>query len=88
MRVEGVELAKFSYERGQGWVTFDTTKTSPEQFLEELDRMTDYSGTVREFVSSESVPADEDLEAGPGDPSMPGMDGPAMDMSGEGMERP
>jgi len=46
-RVDGVREAEFSYERAEGYVTFDTTKTSPDVFLAELDRMTDYSGTVR-----------------------------------------
>jgi hypothetical protein len=61
-RVDGVEDAKFSYASAEGWVTFDTTMTSPEDFLAELSKMTDFSGTVREFVSAESVPADEELE--------------------------
>ena len=60
--VEGVEEAKFSYSGAEGWVTFDTTMTSPEEFLGELAEMTDFAGTVREYVSAESVPADDDLE--------------------------
>lgn len=57
-RVEGVEDAKFSYAGGEGWVTFDTTMTSPEEFLGELSRLTAFRGMVREFVSAESIPED------------------------------
>lgn len=46
--MEGVQKADFSYERAEGFVTYDPTKTSPEVFLAELARMTDYRGTVRE----------------------------------------
>ena len=53
--MEGVREAEFSYERAEGFVTFDTTKTSPEEFLAELDRMTDFSGTVRVDGDSESM---------------------------------
>jgi hypothetical protein len=86
MRVPGVEKAKFSYKRAQGWVTFDTTQTSPDEFLEELSRMTDYSGTVREFVSAEAVPADEELEVGLGDQMPSTEEDAAMDMNHEEME--
>ncbi len=58
-RVEGVREAEFSYERAEGFVTYDTTMTSPEEFLAELDRMTDYSGTVRAEAGSGSVEHDE-----------------------------
>ena len=54
-RVEGVREAKFSYERAEGFVTFDTTMTSPDVFLAELDRMTGFSGTVRADGDSESM---------------------------------
>ena len=57
-RVDGVREAEFSYERAEGFVTFDTTKTSPEEFLAELDRMTDFSGTVRDDPRSESMSHD------------------------------
>ncbi len=56
--MEGVREAEFSYERAEGFVTFDTTKTSPEVFLAELDRMTDFSGTVRADPHSESTSHD------------------------------
>jgi len=52
-RVDGVQEASFSYERAEGFVTFDTTVTSIEEILAELDRMTDYSGTVRETMTPE-----------------------------------
>lgn len=61
-RVDGVLDANFSYDGAEGWVTFDTTLTSPDEFLAELSRMTPFSGTVREFVSAGSVPEDEELE--------------------------
>lgn len=47
-RVEGVREATFSYERSEGFVTFDTTLTSVEAILAELDRMTAFRKTVRE----------------------------------------
>ena len=46
-RVDGVQDARFSYERGEGLVTYDTTRTSPEQFIAALARMTDYRATLR-----------------------------------------
>ena len=56
--MEGVREATFSHERAEGFVTFDTTKTSPEEFLAELDRMTDFSGTVRADANSGSTSRD------------------------------
>ncbi len=47
--------ATFSYQNAEGLVTFDPTQTSPEEFLAELARMTDYRGTVRSEAGSESV---------------------------------
>ncbi len=58
-RVEGVREAEFSYERAEGFVTYDTTMTSPEEFLAELDRMTDYSGTIRAEPGSGAMDHDE-----------------------------
>lgn len=46
-RVEGVEDATFSFERGEGQVTYDPTRTNPETFIAELKRMTGYVATVR-----------------------------------------
>lgn len=51
--------AQFSYERAEGFVTYDTTTTSPEEFLAELDRMTDYSGTVRAEAGAEATEHEE-----------------------------
>jgi hypothetical protein len=47
-RVEGVRTATFSYERGEGVVTYDTTRTTPQAFIAELERMTGYSATLRD----------------------------------------
>ena len=47
-RVEGVQEASFSYERSEGFVTYDPEMTSPEEFLAELAEMTGFRGTVRE----------------------------------------
>ena len=49
----------FSYDRAEGFVTFDTTMTSPEEFLAELDRMTDFSGTVRADADSNATSHEE-----------------------------
>jgi copper chaperone CopZ len=49
-RVEGVREASFSYERSEGFVTYDPAVTSPEEFLAELAEMTDFRGTVREAL--------------------------------------
>ncbi|GMR13544.1 MAG: hypothetical protein BMS9Abin29_1756 [Gemmatimonadota bacterium] len=54
--MKGVKEAAFSYENAEGFVTFDPTQTSPEEFLAELARMTDYRGTVRAEPGSESAP--------------------------------
>ena len=47
-RVEGVHDATFSYDRAEGFVTFDTTVTSVSEIVAELERMTDFSATRRE----------------------------------------
>ncbi|MCH7992464.1 MAG: hypothetical protein IIC35_08610 [Gemmatimonadetes bacterium] len=52
-RLEGVREASFSFERSEGFVTFDATVTSAEEIVAELDRMTGYSGTVREVMTPE-----------------------------------
>ena len=54
-RVEGVQEARFSYERAEGFVTFDAELTSPEAILAELTRMTAFSGTVREPTAPEEA---------------------------------
>jgi hypothetical protein len=52
-RVEGVREATFSYERGDGFVTFDTTMTSVTEIAGELERMTGYTSTVRTAETNE-----------------------------------
>ena len=47
-RVEGVREARFSWELAEGFVTYDTRVTSAEAILAELERLTGFSGTVRE----------------------------------------
>ena len=60
-RVEGVQEASFSYERSEGFVTYDPAMTSPEEFLAELAGMTDFRGTVREAgVEGESASSDHE----------------------------
>jgi len=46
-RVEGVQDATFSFERGAGEVTYNPTRTDPEAFIAELARMTGFLATVR-----------------------------------------
>ena len=52
-RVEGVREARFSWEQAEGFVTYDTTLTSTEAILAELERLTAFSGTVREADGNE-----------------------------------
>ena len=47
-RVDGVERAEVSYEMGQAVVTFDSTATTPDQFIAELERVTGFKATVLE----------------------------------------
>lgn len=47
-RVDGVRNATFSYARGEGVVTYDATRTTPQAFIAELERMTGYVATVRD----------------------------------------
>ena len=61
-RVEGVQEASFSFARSEGFVTYDPAVTSPEEFLAELARMTDFRGTVRESdVAGEKDPSGSDM---------------------------
>ncbi len=61
-RVEGVQEASFSFERAEGFVTYDPAMTSPEEFLAELARMTDFRGTVRESgAGGEEDPSGNDM---------------------------
>jgi copper chaperone CopZ len=45
-RVGGVREARFSYTEGSGEVTFDTTRTSPAEFIERLTAMTGFDARV------------------------------------------
>ena len=51
-RIAGVQDAEFSYERGEGLVTYDPDSTSAETIIAELARMTGYVATVREGSTS------------------------------------
>ncbi len=62
-RVEGVREAKFSYDRGEGFVTFDRTVTSPEAFIAELERLTAFTAEVRETDSESTAAEHEDAES-------------------------
>lgn len=55
-RVEGVEEAEVSFEAGSGSVTYDPAVTSPEIFIAELQRMTDF--TARLADAGDTAPAD------------------------------
>lgn len=46
--MEGVHEAAFSYEHGEGFVTFDSTVTSVSEIVDHLDRSTGYRATMRE----------------------------------------
>ena len=41
-RVEGVREAQFSWELAEGFVTYDTTLTSAEVIVAELERLTGF----------------------------------------------
>lgn len=47
-RVEGVREASFSFDRAEGFVTYDTTKTSLPDIIAELERLTDFTATRRD----------------------------------------
>ena len=47
-RVDGVKEAEVSFESGQAVVTFDSTVTTPDHFIAELERMTGFKATVPE----------------------------------------
>ncbi len=47
-KVEGVQEAKFDYQRGEGFVTYDPEVTSPDAFIGQLHRLTAYRATLRE----------------------------------------
>ena len=47
MRVEGVSNAEFSFGDAAGYVVFDTTQTSLDEILGELERLTGFEATER-----------------------------------------
>lgn len=64
-RVEGVEEARFSYERGEGFVTYDPRRTKLEEIVAELKRMTGFDAVERETMEGDHAPSDgagEDAE--------------------------
>ena len=44
-RIEGVDSARFAYPEGTGTISYDTTVTSPDVFIPELERATGYRMT-------------------------------------------
>lgn len=51
-RIDGVREATFSHERGEGFVTLDTTVTSVADVAAELERRTGYGTTIRDSGES------------------------------------
>ncbi len=47
MRVEGVSDADFSFERGTGYVAFDSTQTTVVTITSELERLTGFTAAER-----------------------------------------
>ena len=45
-KVDGVEEASVSYETGEAVVSFDPERTSPDEFIAELTRLTGYTAVV------------------------------------------
>ena len=54
-RVEGVEDAEFSYERGEGFVAYDPSVTNVEAIVAELKRMTGFEATERATMEGDHV---------------------------------
>ncbi len=53
LRVDGVEAAEVSFPSGIASVVYDTSLTSPEEFIEELTRMTGFEATVGEIIQGQ-----------------------------------
>ncbi len=51
MRVEGVEEAEVLFPSGAASVVYDPSLTSPEDFIDELTRMTGYEATVTNIAT-------------------------------------
>ncbi len=56
LRVDGVEDAEVSYPSGVASVVFDPSLTSPEEFIDELTRMTGFEATVGEIIQRQDRP--------------------------------
>lgn len=46
MRVDGVHDAAFAYEQGEGRVTYDPARTTPDAFIAALREMTGFEAVV------------------------------------------
>ncbi len=56
MRVEGVEEVEVLFPSGVASVVFDPSLTSPEEFIDELTRMTGFEATVGEIIQGQDRP--------------------------------
>ena len=54
MRVEGVEEAEVLFPSGAASVVYDPSLTSPEEFIDELARMTGFEATVGEIIQGQA----------------------------------
>ncbi len=60
-QVPGVLEAEFSYERGEGTVTYDSAETRPEVFIDRLAQLTGFGARVTSASSGDQegdTPAD------------------------------
>jgi len=48
--VDGVEAAEVSFPSGAASVVYDASLTSPEEFIDELTRMTGFEATLGEII--------------------------------------
>lgn len=55
-RIEGVQEAEFAYPEGTGTVRFDTTATSTEAIVEELERATGFGAVARDPGAARKSP--------------------------------
>ena len=51
LRVDGVEEAEVSYPSGAASVVYDPSLTSPEEFIDELTRMTGFEAAVMNIAT-------------------------------------
>lgn len=59
-RLDGVREAEFSYRAESGVVTYDSTRTTIEEIIRELQRMTDYEATFAGPGAGSAPPAEPD----------------------------